>query len=207
MNASQALGQYAGFTWQMQCQPGRVDLFLVGQEDAPQTTSGSPAAVFPQINDLASARSVLKDRVQRLVTDHLKPLRLALVSQYFKNFGELKEANVEFNNLTGIKADPKAASDLTFALNVRREIGPNKVVANRICRWQSLVKQMMQIQINGIVQEQVPVIQQPAVVVNIDINTIAQQIPLKADEAVKIAEAFFAESEALTEGGYERLMD
>lgn len=203
LNASQALGQYAGFTWQIQCQPGRVDLFLVGQDDPAQSISGS---VFPQIIDRAAALSVLKERVQRLVSDHLQPLRLALVAQHFKNFGELREANVEFCKLTGVNADPTASSDLSFGLNVRREIGPHKIVANRICRWQSLVKQMMQIQINAVVQEQVPVIQQPAVVVNVDINTIAQQIPMKADEATKIAEALFAECDVLTEGGYDQLV-
>lgn len=195
--ASQSMGSFAGYNWQLQCAPGRVDLTLLGQ---------STTAPFPEVGNSQAAVAVLKERVLKLLADHVRTVRLAVVSQGFQNFDTLQQANVAFNQHAWINADPSVSSDLMFGLNVRKEVGDPPVTMNRLCRWQALVKQLMQFQITGTAQEQLPAIMQPAIVLNVDINTLPQQIPYKPAEAARIAMQLFDECDAIREGGYGRLM-
>jgi hypothetical protein len=195
MRASNANGTYAGLTLQIQCQVGRIDLIVLGQIDGH----------FPYVKDGVAALAVCKELAMKLAASK-NCLRLALVGVLFENFKSLPEANKHFFELTRQGNIPAGASDLIFGMNVRRQFTQEGYVLNRLLRWTALVKQLMQIHVGVMTQEHSVPIDQPAVVLNIDVNTVVRPTPFKANIIKDVVQTLFAEHVQLREEGYAALV-
>jgi hypothetical protein len=198
MRSSTATGVHAGFNFQVQVQIGRIDLMILGQ-----AADNSP---FPVVKTDAAGAPLLKGLASSLAAT-TNCLRLAFVSILFENCGSLPEANKRFSALANQNGIPAGASDLVFGLNIRKQYTAEGFVVNRLLRWTSLVKQMMQFQVGaGGLTEQLLPIEQPAVVLNIDVNTVARSTPFKSAIVKSIVSTLFAEYDQLREEGYAALV-
>lgn len=203
-NATLANGKHAGYFWQVQCGSGRVDLLLLGQPAVvPDVTK--PASFFPVITNAASGADLLRKKFVPLLLDKLVVTRMAVVGQLFEDHPSYQSANEAFVKLTSSPIDPSTAFDAMLSVNVRKRLKEYGVVLNRVCRWQTLEKQMVQVQINTGITESAPQIVQHSLILNIDINTVPQQTAIRSSDRMAIAERLFDEFEGLKEGGYEKL--
>lgn len=192
-----AQGTYAGYPFQLQCQHGRIDLAIVG---------GDLSSPFPNIVNVDNAIDMLKQKAG--VVNSMKPaLRLALVVQLFKNFDSQAKTTAEFQKETKLSGIPGEATDLQFAINIRKEFKEAKVTLNRLCRWTALVKQAMQVQIGIMVQGQQSAFEQPALSLVLDVNTVVRPLPFTAASVPGVVDTLFAEFFKLEEQGYARLVD
>ncbi len=193
---STASGTHAGFNFQIQAQVGRIDMMILGQP------SQTP---FPVIQRDVAAIPILKELAALLATSK-NCIRLAFVSVLFENCSSLPEANKRFATLANQNGMPAGASDLMFGMNIRKQFTTAGFVVNRLLRWSSLVKQLMQFQVGAGISEQLLPIEQPAVVLNIDVNTVVRSTPIKNAIVRDIVNTLFAEYEQLKEEGYAALV-
>ncbi len=203
-NATLANGKHAGYFWQVQCSPGRVDLFLMGQP-AVIPDQANPSSFFPVIPNATAGLDLLRQQLVRPLLDKLPVTRMAVVVQFFEDHPSYRSANEAFLKLTGAPIDPVSALDVMFSVNVRKGLDEYGVALNRVCRWQTIEKQLVQVQINTGIAEGLPQIVQHSLLLNIDINTMHQQTAIRSSTRMPIAERLFEELEGLKEGGYEKL--
>lgn len=192
--ASNATGTYAGYNFAVTCNPGRIDLVLQGA-----------AAPFPEIANLEAATTLLKDR-SLILSGKRQGVRFALVAQLFENMKSLAAANEAFAQKTTLNNLPKSATDLTFAINLTKQLGGTGININRICRWNSVVKQVMQVQFGNLVPTQGPSQEQAALMLNLDVNTILRAGSIPGEKSSQVIEGLFAEYRSIMEGGYGELV-
>ncbi|MDR7148028.1 hypothetical protein [Rhizobium sp. BE258] len=196
--ATQATGTFAGYQFQVQCAAGRIDVFLLG-------TSGPLS--FPVIASAEASLAVLREKANALAASR-SVLRLALINQSFEDHQTLESANLRFSEVTDLTDIPDNAQDLNFGINVRKSFDNPTVALNRLCRWISMVKQMMQIQIGPTgAQEPLAPIEQPSLIFNLDLNTVIRPLPFNPGSVSGIIEHLFAENLRLKEKGYEYLVE
>lgn len=200
--ASQAGGLAFGYNWLVQVAPGRTDVFLSA---ANTNGTGSPVEAFPLVGNDSAASSLLMQRLSLMQVEQIGVLRIALVSQFTFHVQSSQEANERFFALTGIAKVEPTVSDLIYSLNCRKKLDRTGILANRLCRWQTVEKQFVTMQV-GAVNEFMPAITQPAVALNVDINTVPQQVPFKASEVPLIAADLLVESVRIRNGGYNALI-
>ena len=177
-------------------------MFVVGGEDA-------AAPNFPVVKNDKQARELLLSLVSPLQSDAVGLYRLAFVTQLTKDAETLAQANKEAAELVSLTGTPADATDFTFILNIRKSLKQSGSI-NRICRWQALEKQLVQVQMNpqggtlplSMQPGFLPTISQPSVNLNIDINTADHQSIGNSREAQAIIEEMIAESELIRNGGY-----
>ncbi|MGN7713937.1 hypothetical protein [Agrobacterium radiobacter] len=199
--ATQAGGNFAGYTWQIAAQPGRIDIFIVGN-----TSDGAdPLPTFPNIKNDIQARDLLIAKARQLPIEAIGVVRLAFVTQLSHNVTKLQDANNLIAELLPLNAIPTSASDMSFSLNLRKSITTPPVVLNRICRWQAVEKQLVQLQM-GVPQTMQSTISQPAVMLNVDINTVQQQSGIKTADIDPIIQSLVQESAAIRSGGYDEFI-
>lgn len=193
IQATMATGSYAGYQFQLQSSPGRIDLFLMGTQGA----NGSAI-----INAEEAAANLLKDRVGILGSSRAI-LRLALISQVFEDTPSLGAATTKFCELTGLPNIPPNSQDLNFGINLRKEFDNPRVTFNRWCRWVSSIKQLVQLQIGPAgLAEQLPSIEQPSIIFNLDLNTVVRPLPFSANAINGVIALLFDETARLRSGGY-----
>ena len=193
---SNATGRFAGFNFQIQSAPGRIDLFLMGENSGP----------FPLVANDDGGKAVFKEKALQLANLRTT-LRLAFVTQLFCDHTTLNDANNSFYDATGIKNPGVVVGDLMFMMNARKSVSKPELTINRICRWNSLVKQVMQIQIvNNVQTSQGVTFEQPALTVNIDVNSVPLSLPIAPAKVSGILEHLFDEYEFLKVEGYHGLV-
>lgn len=203
LRASNAGGQMYGYNWSVQNSPGRSDIILNG---APTSGTGFPPETFPLVAKDEVATKLLMERLALIQSDQLGVLRVALVVQFVVHVPTLHEANKLFFAETGIAPIESEVSDLIFSVNCRRPLKNSGVKANRLCRWQSIEKQFVAMQL-GAFNDFSPTVVQPAIIMNVDINTVPQQISFKPSEIAIISDDLYNEVVRIRKEGYNALVD
>lgn len=200
---AQAGGMVAGYQWMVQTALGRTDLFVHGTPDGDPEMNPSSMS-FPVMKQDEAAKDLLTAKGSTLQMDHLGVTRLAFVSQLFVDTSSQEESNRLFCELSNTAPTVDGATDLTFIINVRKSLADSGVQINRLCRWQTVEKQLIAIPING-PGTSLPTITQKAVSLNIDINTVPQQAPFKVGEVPKMIAEIIAESQRVRAEGFNAL--
>lgn len=176
---------------QLQTAPGRIDVVI-----------GSPtmgSTPFPKIDDPDTALRLLSDLCKNL-TKNVTLVRAAMVTNWFMDKPDVKSANDAFRELVPVVGEiPPNSQDLIFALNVRKVISGQEL--NRLCRWNSTVKQASHVSPSGFSTT----IEQPALTLNVDVNTTSQNVVKPLDNAHLIYDYLEKEQHALIKGGYAAL--
>ncbi len=198
--SAQAAGNFAGYLWQVATSPGRIDVSIVG--NASDVVDQMPG--FPIIKNDGQALDLLITKSRLLQPELLGVVRLALVSQFSQNVADLAIANEMLLELVPVSNFPQGALDIIFSLNVRKHLNDPVVHLNRLCRWQAIEKQLFQIQM-GVSQMMQPAFSQPAVTLNVDINTVQQQSAIKAQDVDRVIRNLVNETLAIRARGYDGL--
>lgn len=207
--ATRAHGSGFGFEWQLQCSPGRVELFLTGESSSHQIDSP-----FPLIHNDQEGLNLIKTNIIKALASKIKIIRLGFVCSFFHDYATMAEVHEKFTEVTGIKLITEKSLDAKFGINVRTNMSEFGLILNRLCNWLALEKQAMQIAFNAhtqqtmgmITQQFAPNIIQPSLVFNLDINTTVNDSGFDPVVVEKIFAFMLAEASKLKEGGYNELI-
>ncbi|WP_298690207.1 hypothetical protein [uncultured Sphingomonas sp.] len=195
-NASGLLGVYQA---NIGVQLGRIDITLQPQVD------GAPPSHPPTIVDKDAAIQTLVGLGQKLAIGD-NPIRVAFIINCAINASSEAEAVAIFKGATNLSHIPSTASDLNFALNVRRGLGAAGWQMNRFVRWGLGQVQFVQFQVvsSGSQFPQTLNAHHLATMA-IDINSVPRNIPLGPTQAADAIASLAAEAKLIMSQGYDRL--
>ena len=195
-NASGILGAFGAV---LQLQPGRAAIILTPRPDQSPATS-------PVVEDASDALSSGVPLARALAVALQSVTRLAIVVDANRPAADAADASASVRRLTGLNL-PDDVSDLSIQLNRRRSLATGYVV-NRLCRWQTTTKQLLQFTApaSGIFPAPMVAREEHFAGLFIDVNTVSgQEIETQAADAIfgELAD----EVRLLLDGAYARLTE
>ena len=195
----QASGVVGPYAVTINVQPGRTELVLT-----PSEANGPAPGVFDDTND---PLTTLKSYAEKLATK-ISVLRLAIIINLSEQAADGVAAGKIFeNNLKAVPVPPGAV-DLAYALNVPCDSPVPGTAINRLCRWGTGVRQVVQVQMNSFAAGSIPqftVSENHAAFLNIDVNTAPRSVPFAPGEVTALVAALDGEGRAIISEGLERL--
>lgn len=183
-------------------QIGRVEAGLLAD------AKGVPSDI-PSLSNIPTALEQIVGIGEQLCSQ-TNPVRVALVANCSKPFASLEEANASFAKEAHLPFPPDQASDLQFAMNVRRNTGGAGWQMNRLCRWSVGRFEMVRFQVSGAggAAQQVPqfLTAKHLSTLLIDLNTVARQTPLGPTQAAAALRDIAVEMQLIMSEGYDRLI-
>lgn len=133
-------------------------------------------------------------------------VRIGIVANLVELTGDAQSADAALRALLPLAGLPESASDLSFQLNVRSQIGQAQTPINRLCRWQIASFQSFKFTIGP---EGVPSMLSPrtdfAVSLMIDVNNVPFERSLSHNATSMLLNDLAEEVLAIKSGGYDRL--
>lgn len=195
---SAAQGPFDGFMLTAGTQPGRFEVSLHPIGDA---TSGSE---LPFLADIDGAVAKILELGSKLAAGD-NPLRVAVVANCAQPGASQEEAIARFKQNAKLSNLPASASDLSFAMNVRKKLGGAGWEMNRLCNWGLGQLQFMQFQIQSGMQAPQVITTSHLATMVVDVNTVPRNIPLGPTQAVSALQALADEAKLIIAQGYDRL--
>lgn len=184
-------GKIRGHEFRVQCAIGRVDVFVMGTEDA---------TGFPSISSVPLAVELLRECAAKLSERH-KACRLAMVATLFQDHATLDDVNYALSDILGVSRPKKGVTDLSYTINVRTPALSCGVTLNRVCRLTAQIKQILRFQIvNGMQVGNSP-IERPALFFNVDVNTVLVNPSEAISDPIYVFDALVSEMMSIKDGG------
>ena len=199
---SVARGEIGGVSVTLAASPGRTDLIL----SAPTPEGGAPQ-VLPVLKDVDGTLTLASELFGKL------PLRgevrkVALVLELSKRVTNQYEAAQLLQKDVPFITVEKNSIDLLYQVNLQKSSKTrNDVNINRLCRWATAVKQLLQIGFvpNSPSAEQNIVLSEPVYSVVLDLSTAPEDINIAARDLYSFISELANEAHQIIGGGYEYL--
>lgn len=192
----QAGGRIGDYQITIIAMPGRIELVL-----APLGDNGPPAPIASIETAVATATEYFKI----LLDDH-NPVRVGFVANLSKHFPSLSAAVSSFKGDTKLAHLPADASDLNFAINVRRKIDSVDLTINRLCRWATGIRQILTLEmLSGGINPHTSMEETIVETLQIDLNTVAQEREIPSGNVDILLKELISEFKIIVSQGYDRL--
>lgn len=195
---AQASGTLGNFQAALQAQPGRFDLTL--------TPLNTPGAELPLIADVASALEVLTLHAHRLI-EGKAVVRAACVLQLAQRVGSPEEGVSLVKTHVPLEAVPANATEIEIAFNIRKRLRSiDGLEMNRLCRWNTGIQQLFQVQINldgtsrAVASNAINIVG-----FSVDVNSVPQSTPFEVSRTVLVFDELVDEARRIMMEGYEGL--
>jgi len=179
----------------------------LGRLEAALSVAPTAGVAFPAIEDIGTGLITLREHAHKLIGLKEGLSRLALLVHLVKQTGSAKASNEDVCRNVKLPSLPDNATDVEFALNVRRPLPvSNNLEINRVCRWSSQVHQLFQVQVrpDGVSQS-ARVNEMHMSSLQLDLNTVPMEAPLPPAVTLQVFDALVDEAKALIFEGYDRL--
>ncbi|MDG4885346.1 hypothetical protein [Mesorhizobium sp. WSM4884] len=173
-------------------QPGRLEIVA-----APLPAQGATM----QSIDLNAGLDFLVPRARTLI-EKTEVVRLALVLSLFESVPSAEAACEAFIKETGIKV-PKDSTDVSFSVNRRKKVDKGEIILNRLLRWESALRQILQFSNVSTV----PFTHNFHVLGwMVDVNSVPVDKPIDKATAYTLLDSLVKETRECISGGYEYLI-
>lgn len=180
-------------------QTGRQEIILA----QPPVGDQPPSPIV----DVDAATSIIADYFKKLLTGD-SVVRIALVLNLSKRFPDAGQAVASFKADSKLADIPSDATDLQFAVNVRKRFASSPVQMNRLCKWGTATQQFIMMQLApGGTAPSISVREFPAETLQIDINSHQGDGHIGPDRVGPMFDELVSEAFLIMSQGYDRLVE